>query len=81
MKTTVIQVPPPWYLQLLGRKYWKGWRVQVVLYLYGQRYVTLSEPAPRAPNPDEVARVTGKMVQVALTEAIEYLPKPGADNP
>lgn len=51
---------PPLLWRLIGRRYWKGWRVYVADHITGLS--VNSDPALEAPTPQSVARATAKTI-------------------
>jgi len=79
----VVEQQPPWYWRMIGRRYWKGWRVVMIVNdgRDDEELKISSAPAKRPPNPHDVAQATMKVHIRVLTHMNDYLNRPIAQLP
>lgn len=78
----VVQPKPPWYWRMIGRKYWKGWRVELVVSYDGKlqelgklkRVVPIhrklvSPAASTPPTPQGIAVYTAALVNQFMEQS------------
>ena len=79
----VVEQQPPWYWRMIGRRYWKGWRVVMIVNdgRDDEELKISSAPAKRPPNPHDVAQATMKVHMRVLNQMNDYLDRPIAQLP